>query len=193
MGNTGKHGARRPEASRRHACDGLKKGLRPLFVLFLGAVQRPVAYAQDSVQAATDFLMDIFFQSTAYPEKFDNYLAIIPEPQNPSLNACMNELALKYRDAAVRRNQKCGGKSGSAYHQCLTKDEPTKFYSWLVNIAQTFENGGSGWTNTMSGGAFLAAKRTLARSTGRNDLWPRVIKDNLHLARPYLDCSRVLS
>jgi hypothetical protein len=154
--------------SQRWLAQGPKKGgIIVKRVIYISSVIICLLGLPFSVQAQYyTGVLEVFYQSIAYPESFNQYIANNQSLFDSRFFSCLNALEQYWTSQARQEEQICNGHVNPEWRRkCIDEAVFIKLPAWCANLRSVLAGQGQ-WANTTHGGAAILGK-TLAGA----DLW----------------------
>jgi len=104
-------------------------------------------------------VLEVFYQSFAYPERFDQYLANNQSLFDSRFFSCLNALEQYWTGQARQEEQVCNGHVNPEWRKrCIDEAVFIKLPAWCMNLRSVLA-GQAQWANTTHGAAAIFGKR----------------------------------
>jgi hypothetical protein len=111
-------------------------------------------------------VLEVFYQSIAYPERFDQYVVNNQSLFDPRFFSCLSALEQYWTGQARQEEQICNGHVNPEWRQrCIDEAVFIKLPAWCANLRSVLA-GQVQWVNTTHGAAAILGKRLAGA-----DLW----------------------
>jgi hypothetical protein len=120
---------------------------------------------------------DVYYQSFAYPERFDQFLADNQSLLDGKFYSCLSSLEQVWKAQAAQDMNICELMKAAWpgwYEKCLSEKESFKVVNWIASLRSVL-TGGIKWANTLIGAFAIQAK--ISNPTGP-DAYVQAINSN---------------
>jgi len=142
-----------------------------------------------SAQDTSSKVHDLYFESIAYPENFDDSFALLEASGDRRIQSCLvalRDTSFQLARAAIDQCRRAHGGNPQREWKCLKSDPNASMYFWAKGLVQLISGEITSWRNTFTGGNMLTAK-TLAEQMQQGS-WVQMIQMGMPMIRRTISC-----